>query len=250
MVAPVWTAQDYQDFYGGNVLRYDPSHPLYGQDLGIGYNRYRYSSRVEYASYSRLVQALLNRSSYAASSVTLFVGCGFGYGMAIARAFGAQASRIWGIDNSAYIHLNKTAAPIGESDPRFIDLATHILNENFLTVTTTIMKAAGVPNPGTFDWIIGENVDESIPANERAAWLATYHGSLLKAQGSVVHFVDCQDEAQTEAAPPIWVEKSLTWQPLSAWALEAPNDYWIATNRYEFVAGDPPTSQMIAIAPA
>lgn len=247
MPASAWTQQDYIDFYSPCVLRYDPDHPLYGQDLGYSLNRARYSTRTEWETYRRLIDRLVNGSTFSVSDIVLWVGCGGGWSLAMARdvGVGLPANQVWGLETSTYIQDNLNSL----LDPRFPELLTHILNLDLTDATTTLLKAAGVPNPGRVDWIIGENVDESIPANELAAWLAAYHSGILTANGNAVHFVDVQDEAQTEPAPDLWVAKGLTWQPLTAWAALAPSDYWIATNRYEFVAGDPPTSQMVMIPP-
>lgn len=187
-----------------NTMR-DPDTGLWGQSLGFWKNR---------------IRTIAAKVQLSFGSSLLVVGCGFGYLMETALAEGMSLSKVWGADTSSWIQANKgvESIPAVSSNILDIDITDADAANQF--------KNSGVGGNGKFNWIVTEQVVESLdPVTELSGFL-TACDDLQSGPGGVVHLF-------TPLHPGSDLTLGLNWQPKEYWPPFSPSHFWITSGSFD-----------------
>ena len=221
-----WTEADFQLAYRLRVRQ--PGAQDHGQIVGYGR---RFAQQFQNPQtdtldfYISRLQALLGSGVVTNNRSVLVVGCGYGFLLEVAIAFGLVLENVWGIDTSAYIHANKAV----EAD---VAIASHILDYDLTSPTILNDLKPHIGGNGKFNVVVTENVIETIPPAEVQVFLDACD-NVQQGTGGVAHIVMCQqpdivEGGQTiiDTKPPKWETLGMTWQLHAQWAALSPSHYW------------------------
>ncbi len=194
----------------------NPNHPLFGQKVTYGraYAQMVKHPQNMYISYFfDEVEQLIRHFSIKKEDRVLVLGCGFGY---LVEAFiDFKFQKVWGVDNSTWIHAHR--ATESREDVPIINI-----DASDSGIYAKLTEETGDP---LFDWVIDEHILEGYMDGQHEKIIAAMN-TLTDKPSKVIHMVQPISEGKTG-------DPSMNWKTLDEWAAIYPNNRWIAPGRDE-----------------
>lgn len=180
------------------------------------------------AMFAKRAEALVSQNNgfqVSPGQSVLIVGGGFGYlAEYLINNYQFNTNNLTIIDNSPYIHLNKTTQQTN------VAISNSIINIDVLASDVLTLVRGVIGGNGRSNWVITDDViSEMQNDTEINAFIANCE-SLQGGNGGIVHLTSTLIETATQ-------DPSLNWKTIEQWQAYAPSHYWYDIPRDVLIGG-------------